>query len=633
MIKDDLKSKINKCKVISFDVFDTLIKRCVDKPSNLFFLVEKQYISKYGNFDVIDGFGTKRIAAEHAARKMAVDNEITLENIYHVLEETYDNSIIERYKLLELKAELELCVANPGIKEAFNYCKSSNKKILIITDMYLPLDIIVQMLEKTGYTGYSRIYLSCEIKKTKMKGDLFRYVLNNELIDASEMLHIGDNIKSDIRNASQLNINTYHVKDKLLKIKGDLLLENACSEVLDNFLANTMSERFGLFHKVGYACFGPMLFGFIQWIKESTKEKGIEKIFFLSRDGFIMKEVYELIKDATSVPCEYMYASRRALQGAAIHLNPSFENVMSSMFFPRKVTTSWILKRWGLNPDECKAELDSTSVTIEYSVDGNLVLDDEKIKKLYYSLQNRIIEKSKQEFEAFITYLKELDFSGKIAIVDIGWYGNMQNSLITMLENVDNEIDVTGYYLGIVPESKYQIQYKMNGYLFQAKKNENLFYSFKYLNSLMELFFMAPHGSCKRYSKENDGMFVELDSFEFDGTYTYDCIIKVQESAVEFVKAFSIKVDYVEASELVYLNHLYSTFMRPSIEIADKFGELAIWDDKWIKIAPKTTSMNVRKLKAEFLNTPWKIGYLKRLIKLPLDYQRVVESLRKIYKK
>ena len=36
---------------------------------------------------------------------------------------------------------------------------------------------------------------------------------------------------------------------------------------------------------------------------------------------------------------------------------------------------------------------------------------------------------SKDEFNIYVNYLKSINFHGKVAIVDIGWHGNMQKAL------------------------------------------------------------------------------------------------------------------------------------------------------------------------------------------------------------
>ena len=59
---DKIKKEIDKHKVISFDIFDTLLLRPYINPTDLFLHLEK--------LEGIDGFYTARLLAEKQARKI-----------------------------------------------------------------------------------------------------------------------------------------------------------------------------------------------------------------------------------------------------------------------------------------------------------------------------------------------------------------------------------------------------------------------------------------------------------------------------------------------------------------------------------------------------------------------------------
>ena len=54
------------------------------------------------------------------------------------------------------------------------------KKVICVSDMYLPKDVIEKILEKNGYNELSNVYVSSELKITKAHKDLFKYVLEKE---------------------------------------------------------------------------------------------------------------------------------------------------------------------------------------------------------------------------------------------------------------------------------------------------------------------------------------------------------------------------------------------------------------------------------------------------------------------
>ncbi|MEE3416965.1 MAG: hypothetical protein VZR53_16555, partial [Prevotella sp.] len=58
----------------------------------------------------------------------------------------------------------------------FNKIKDQGYRIIITSDMYLDSDFITQVLNKNGYSGFSNVYISGEINKSKAQGDLYDYI-------------------------------------------------------------------------------------------------------------------------------------------------------------------------------------------------------------------------------------------------------------------------------------------------------------------------------------------------------------------------------------------------------------------------------------------------------------------------
>ena len=71
---------IDRYDVVSFDIFDTLIKRNLKCPEDIFDLVEQHYNLKHSH--PIENFKSNRIIAEQIARKSCLKEEVTLKEIY-----------------------------------------------------------------------------------------------------------------------------------------------------------------------------------------------------------------------------------------------------------------------------------------------------------------------------------------------------------------------------------------------------------------------------------------------------------------------------------------------------------------------------------------------------------------------
>lgn len=204
-----IKHLIKKHDVISFDIFDTLIERTVINPSDIFLIVGNQILGE----SEADGFLTARQQAEREARKHALNAEVTLDDIYECLSEPYFGKR-ESLKLTEIQTEIDCCIKKESMADVFQFALDLGKSVFLVSDMYLSSDIIGQMIGKCGIAGYNKCYVSCEEHCNKINGELFRAVLNENGIESSSMLHIGDSLKADFLGAHKAGIESMLITRK-----------------------------------------------------------------------------------------------------------------------------------------------------------------------------------------------------------------------------------------------------------------------------------------------------------------------------------------------------------------------------------------------------------------------------------
>lgn len=630
---------IERHKVISFDLFDTLINREISRPKNIFKVCEQEFIKQYG-YSGISNYAICREQCEQTVRSLhSVD--ITLDQIFQEMEKYSDHETISKYKEIEINAEINFSVINCKGREWYEQSIASKKKIIITTDMYLSSDIIKIILERNGYSQYNKLYLSSEIGLTKAKGNIYKYILEQEKVCPRELLHIGDNLKSDILNAKKIGIHTIFLR-KITPIKrkqqlkpiGNLLALNILSSFLHN-RESTISDN--VFAKTGYTCLGPLLYGFLDWLDTRCVENNIEYILFFSRDGYLMQKIYAKMDRKSSAKFSYFFASRRALQVAAICLSPTYNAVINMMHLPRCITVGWLLNNWGLDISLYQEQLKSLDLSAESKINREELLENEQIIRLFEILKQDIVSNSQKECQAFQKYLEVLGCRGRIAIVDIGWYGNMQRAFERIVHHFNLDITVHGYYLGIVPESINQLEWKMQGYLFQKEKNEWLFFRETYINCMLELFLVAPHGSLRKYFiADNGSVNIKQEDFEYKNTTIYHNIKELQNGAEQFASEFKKIAHYVENDELVYSYNMMSRFLNPSFQTVKTWQGFKMWDGGWVNII-KCKSLSQRwkylfepyQFVNDFLESSWKIGFLKEVLRLPLPYADILMWLRK----
>ena len=139
-----IKDLIDNYKIISFDIFDTLLKRNTIKPIDIFELVEKKYNLK--NKNKICEFKKLRIEAESIARSNSDKEDILLEDIYKEI--NLDDSVALNLMEIELNIEEEFLMQNIEMKKIYDYALYKGKEIIIISDMYLPKKFIESILNK-----------------------------------------------------------------------------------------------------------------------------------------------------------------------------------------------------------------------------------------------------------------------------------------------------------------------------------------------------------------------------------------------------------------------------------------------------------------------------------------------------
>lgn len=183
--KEEVIRLVDFHEVISFDIFDTLLVRPFEKPSDLFFELEKR--------EGCGGFGNERIKAERKARERYREQEdVTFDQIYQQIGVQY-----RHLKEKELELENEVLTANGSVYEIYQYALGKGKKIIVCSDMYLPKKFLETVLYANGYQGFEKIYVSSDIMMTKGSGNLFGRALHELHVSNTSVLHIGDNLESD----------------------------------------------------------------------------------------------------------------------------------------------------------------------------------------------------------------------------------------------------------------------------------------------------------------------------------------------------------------------------------------------------------------------------------------------------
>ena len=615
---------IKKYKIISFDVFDTIIKRNVSEPCEIFDLIERKYH--------LENFKKNRIDIENRKRSEK-KREITLDEIYDELSGYYKSYSKEELITIEEREELDNCTLNIDIQPILKYCKENNKIIIIISDIYLKYDLMNKILEKNKIS-YNKMYISCEIGKSKDTGDIYKYVINDLKVTAKDILHIGDNFKSDFINARLNGIKSILINKDNLKIKHYKKMDSLDEHYLKYYINNKIPEKADYFYREGFSMMGPLLYQFCYWLHKNVIENDINRILFFSRDGLIIKKSYDLLY-GKEIVTDYFYISRRASIVPSLKYCKNVNEMLDSMYLEKEVKTTKLLTNLGLEiTEDLKEKALNNGIKLDDKIDVNSPEDKEKIEKLSV-FYDSIIYNSNKENAALVKYLKSnVKNNKRIAIVDIGWFGNMQNSLEKIIKNENIDVKLYGYYVGMNPNNTYQDKYEMQGFLFDKNKNVEQFEMERRYNSVFEIMFTNSSPSLKKYEVRNQKV-----SFVFkkaDNSDKEKMIEDFQQGALDFISKVThdSNIKNICWDSINLLKILNDFGCNPSLEDATRWGNMNFdtgssenyiakpYINKWDFLFIYKTISNLKK-------SYWKIGYLKRALKININYNRLYDLLKK----
>jgi predicted HAD superfamily hydrolase len=552
--------KLDLYKCVTFDIFDTLLHRKVLAPVDVFSAVVCKIIDnplalKYHN--EINRFPQLRIEAERIARQISpnLNREIILDEIYKVFVDNYEyNEEITCFlKSVELSVETDLLYRSIQGFDLYSKALASNCEINFISDMYLPSNFIVHILQKNGYTvaDHANVFVSGELGVNKHTGELYEHVHMAKKLDKKSWLHIGDNYHADFKNAKKFGIKAYHAKwARICNMSTgsdlphtDAFVKSMIQCIDKEYFHREFNNHNCKYYENGYKVYGPLLFGFYVWLMQQIKKKKPDKILFFARDSqFIYsmhKFICEKIDNWCGVDCEYVYVSRKSLYKHALSsMHPSRNDRFT--FGKSSKTIGSVLKMLGL---DIKSHLNIIK-KFGFSLDTTITSANEpKAHEILNVLQYEILQAQAKGRELISRYFQNMT-TGKnnIFIVDIGWGGNMQASFQSILGAEQYNKDIAGYYLGIFKNGIINTNdyTKLNGWIVHygnPERKQRLLWRGGV--ELLEFALTADHGSTLGYEVSDNEIIPILEKKNINEKIYEEAALKVQSGMMDFIRDHS----------------------------------------------------------------------------------------------
>lgn len=494
---DNLKRLIDVHQIISFDIFDTLIIRAYDKPTDLFRHIE---ISKN-----VKDFQYLRQTAETNARRKALEKgveETSLDDIYCELPDD-----LSPIKTVEVAQEINVCFQDKYMHEVFEYAKAQNKKVVLASDMYLKKETIEAILKKNDYAGYDELFLSSDIKLSKASGHLYEEMMRRFHCKPSDILHIGDNHYGDYKMPSRLGIDCWlYETAKSINARKEtkrfvLSFSEHCDEIPISIAKSLILKRnfdqHDAWEDFGYKYAGLMLYGYCDWLDRQFQEQNLHQLIFASRDGYIPMQIFQ--QYYPQYDCRYFYASRRA------YLFSGLKEV-DDIFLTYLVDQAGSGLTFGAYWESLKIDDDVLSLRFRRSFDWEAKLgksDKQRIRNFFIDNQKELFRYAKEERKASINYFEKIGLlDEKVAFVDIGWRASIQRSVINTIAQAGKQQNISGFYLATHPVFGDE-NMSVKAFLMNESQPSYIAELVNPVMSVFELIFSAPHLGCLKISQKD----------------------------------------------------------------------------------------------------------------------------------
>lgn len=461
-------------RVVTFDIFDTLLHRRLRAPVDVFELVRlKAFETDFAllHHDFLDGYAAARREAEARARKQvlkdAEEGEIVLDEIFAQLEKDHGlpHALVDFLKRTELELEEAVLFASPEGLHRYHAARQKGLPVAFVSDMYLPSAWISAKLVREGFEGADTLplYVSGEHRASKRSGRLYRKVAQEQGWDLDgSWLHVGDNRKADIEAARSLGLETElaswaDVRNVPQPEESDFGL-NAISAIMafTEFRPSQAGQPTDVLEQIGYRTFGPLLFGFTLWLLTRSRNRGLDRLLFVARDGLLPKDLFDMLKDRAGcghVTTEYFYLSRKAgyLTGMREWDREQTRRITRGR---RGKTARRSFRGVGLDAEAYREDLARFGIP-----DIDEIIPPEKADKVIRALDAvfpEVLRSNAAAREALQSYyLDALGGEAPIGFVDIGWVGNIQRLFVNSLPDSTARERVFGLYLGQLPSCSF----------------------------------------------------------------------------------------------------------------------------------------------------------------------------------
>ena len=499
----------------SFDIFDTVIHRRGVLPRSIFLGIRDRLLREADRWPAyfVQRFEEIRMQAESSSREAkrkdprrqaSKDFEISLDEIYSTIAEVYGLSAaqVDEVKQWEIELELADVTADVEMVERVLALREAGEQCVFISDMYLPLGVIQEMLIRADprLEGIP-VYLSSEYGVQKSTSALYARAFAELDYDFGRWVHVGDNRHADEVMASRIGIHTDPIDSTALDDVEHLFLDQAgtrdASLIAGLFRRKRVegASRVDLF---AYRHLAGLLVPYVIWAVDDAVERGYRTLYFVARDGHFLKIIADAYIAATGadVRTRYLYGSRRSWRLASQLDELAQDTFASHGLFGGARDLAAVARQAHLTA----AQLLAMVPEVRPWRDKQSWTGDDRTEVLALLRASRrfhehLLAQAAEDNAVAQQYMRqEIDFDESFALVDYWGRGYTQDCLVDIFRSMGDVDPTTAFY------------YARSIYRSEGASIRHNFTSAAYQLTLVELILAnQPHGTTLGYEREPDG--------------------------------------------------------------------------------------------------------------------------------